>query len=326
MALAACGVLALVSVALQGFQFGVDNNLFHIPIVLRWYDLPQFADDAFVQSLRRYATPVFPALSLVATEHDIRTVFLVCHLLTRAISFYALLQLLRSFGLGAGQAAGALVALALSSALYGLSAVGKDELFTSIFTHTALAQAIALLAIAWLIRGEMIKAALAAAVAFDINVMVGAWTLAPIALVCLPQLIAAPRAQAPRLARAALVFALVAAPVVAWVITTQTAAPVRFDYHAYLADYFPYHFFIGWARWPERLTLALQVLAGLGAAVLLPRNRAAAALALLGLVLLFLAGVVVDQVSSSRLVLNLHLLRADGMMLWVCAVLVAGAA
>ena len=320
---ALCLILAFASITVQGFAFGVDNNLFHIPIVLRWYDLPQFAHDAFIQSLRRYATPVFPALSLVSDEGNVRAVFLACHLLTRALTFWGVLRLVASFGLGALEASAAVTATALASIVYGLSRIGHDELLIGIFTHTALAQAAALWALGWMLRGQPIKATLAAALAFDINFMVGAWTLAPLAAIAVS---ATPRPSLQKFALAAIAFAAAVAPMVGWTLTSQSWGPVGFDYHAYLADYYPNHFFIGWAEWPSRISWLLQILAGVGAAACLPRRRLCAGLALGAFVLLFVAGAAVDQGSHARLVLNLHLLRSDGLMEWLAVALVTAAA
>jgi hypothetical protein len=324
--LAWCLVLAAASIALQGFQFGLNNNLFHIPIVLRWYDLPQFAGDPVIQSLRRYSTPVFPALSLVATEANVRGLFLACHVATRCLTFWALLQMFRSLGLKALEAAAATAAAALAAVVYGFSAIGQDELLISVFTHTALAQAAALLALAWMLRAQPVRAAAAAAVAFDLNFMVGLWVLAPLAAVAAFDLAEAPAGRVRGLALAAAAFALAAAPVAVWMLRLQSFAPLGFDYAAYLADYYGHHFFIGWSTTAERAAFGLQALAGLGAAACLPRRRAAAALAVAALVALFLAGVVVGQVSHSRLLLNLHLLRSDGLTAWLCAALTAAAA
>src|ERR1700744_5896448 len=94
-----CAVLAAVSAQLQGFEFGIDNNVFHIPIVLHWYDLPQFSNDVVMQSLRRYATPVFPILGLFADDTNIAAIFHMAFLLTRGLAIFALFQVMRSCGL-----------------------------------------------------------------------------------------------------------------------------------------------------------------------------------------------------------------------------------
>ena len=320
-----CALLAAISISLQGFEFGVDNNAFHIPIVLHWYDLPQFASDEYIQSLRKYATPVYPFLGLFANDHNVEKIFFVSHLLTRTLTVYAFHQVTRACGLRGVLLLAAMPLLILSSAIYGFTAIGKDDLLLDFFTHTALAQAVALLGVAWLIRGNLVIASLAAGLAFDLNIMVGVWTLAPIALGCLIRLSAAPKSEFGNVLRAAIVFSIAALPVLIWVGMSQNFAPTDFDYRAYLIDFFPFHFFIGWANWSGRVTFLLQLTSGIAALRMLPSNRGAAAIAPFGFVLVFLAGAVIGQVSHSRTILNLHLLRVDGMVLWVVVSLVVTA-
>jgi hypothetical protein len=315
-----CGVLALTSAHLQGFEFGIDNNVFHIPIVLRWYDLPQFSHDPIIQSLRRYATPVFPFLGLFTDASNIAAVFHAAFLLTRALTIFVLLAVMRACGLRGVWLAAAGVASVFVSALYGESLIGRDELLVDIFTHTALAQAVALLAVAALLRNKLILAAIATGLAFDLNAMVGIWMLAPLGLISVVHL---GRPGAWRaVAWAGLAFASTALPVALWIGLSQKFAAPAFDYRSYLQAYYPYHFFIGWAAWSARIAFLLQLASGFFAAALLPRHRANAALILLALALLFGAGVVIGQTSHSRFLLNLHLLRADGMLTWVVVPLV----
>ncbi|HEY4077857.1 MAG TPA: hypothetical protein VGM26_13085 [Rhizomicrobium sp.] len=155
--------------------------------------------------------------------------------------------------------------------------------------------------------------------------MVGVWTLLPIALTALTRLAIAPRQNARHILLATAAFASISLPVLAWIAVTQSFGPPGFDYRNFLIGYYPYHFFIGWARWPDRINFALQLLSGAIAIVLLPRNRGSAALAFAGLTLVFIAGIVVGQLSHSRFFLNLHLLRVDGMVIWlaVCLAMVA---
>lgn len=317
-----CSLLAAVSAHLQGFEFGIDNNVFHIPITLHWYDLPQFSHDAVMQSLRRYTTPVFPLLGLFANDANIGTLFHAAFLLTRGLAIFALFQVMRSCGLYNPYLAAATASAIFVSALYGESVIGRDELLVDIFTHTALAQAVALLGIASMIRGRLIAAAIAGGLTFDLNAMVGLWYLAPLTLVCAFQLVTPPRTTARRVVLAATAFCLTALPVAIWVALSQNLDSIDFNYRAYLRDYYPYHFFIGWAGWPQRIALALQVASGFSAASLLPRYRSHAILVLLGLTLLFVAGVAIGQISHSRVLLNLHLLRIDGMLTWTIVPLV----
>jgi hypothetical protein len=315
-----CAVLAPASVHLQGFEFGIDNNVFHVPIVLRWYDLPQFSHDPVIQSLRHYATPVFPLLGLFTDASNIAAVFHAAFLLTRALTIFALLAVMRSFGLRGPWLAVAGAASIFVSALYGETAIGRDELLVDIFTHTALAQAVALLSIAALVRGKLTLAAIATGLTFDLNAMVGIWMLAPLGLVLAVHL-RKPGAWR-TIVRAGAAFSATALAVALWIALSQKFSAPAFDYRSYLQAYYPYHFFIGWADWPARIALLLQLASGFLAATLLPRHRANAALILLALAVLFGAGVVVGQTSHSRLFLNLHLLRADGMLTWMAVPLV----
>ncbi|PIK73812.1 hypothetical protein CS379_06245, partial [Methylobacterium frigidaeris] len=57
--LALSAVGAIVSVALTGFVLGASNNIFHLPIVAGLPDEPQFRADAFVQSLRFFASGIW---------------------------------------------------------------------------------------------------------------------------------------------------------------------------------------------------------------------------------------------------------------------------
>ena len=51
---------AILSITRQGFHFGVINNIFHIPIVLKLFDLGEFSKDPFYQSLRNFTSIVWP--------------------------------------------------------------------------------------------------------------------------------------------------------------------------------------------------------------------------------------------------------------------------
>ncbi len=316
----------MASVILQGFEIGVDNDTFHIPIILKWYQLPQFAHDAFVQSLRRYATPIFPFLSLFTNDRNLAAVLLAAQVLTRAATFFALWELLKSCGVVAGRRVLAMAVLVVASGVYGETAVGRDDLLVDSFTHTAVAQAAALLGVAWLVRGELLKAALAAGVAFDLNIFVGVWELAPLATASLIRLVRAPRTEIRPVVAAASGFTVLAAPWALWTLAAQGSARVDFDFRAYLIDLYPYHFFIGWAPWSSRISLACTALSGLVAAALLPRNGARAALALASFAAVFLGGALLDRVVAWRFLLDLHLLRVDGLIQWMSAALVAGGA
>src|SRR6185437_3238014 len=57
--LAVAAVGAALSLLHKGFVFGIENNIFHLPIVASLYDEPQYHDDMFIQSLRHYSSGVW---------------------------------------------------------------------------------------------------------------------------------------------------------------------------------------------------------------------------------------------------------------------------
>jgi hypothetical protein len=321
--------IASVTVLLQPFQFDISNNAFHIPIVLRWFDLPRFADDAFVQSLRQFATPVYPIISLFATETTISFIFFALWFAMRALTCYALINLAETLrAKDVWQQAACVSAACLAITAYRYSPVGADGVLLSYFSHTELAQAVALLSLVHMERLRLVKAGLLVGLTFAINVFVGVWLLAPLGLICLDHLLSGAGSPAARLRSvlvAAAAFTVPALPVVVWILRDQIhAAPVDFDYRAFLAGFYGFHFFIEASGWKEHLRLAVIVVA---AALSLLSVRAGRRwwLILVGFVAVLLIGVVVGETASNRFILNLHLLRVDGMIVWLGLLLVATA-
>lgn len=324
----AAALLATTLIPLYGFLFPGWNNSFHVPIVLGWIGDPAFAKDFAIQSLTRYAAPIYPFLSLFATQSNVAQIFLAGLFLTWALNLYAIMRVAEACGLtGWQRLVLCAIAIGISRTAHEASPVGKDGLLIRSFTHTELAQAVALLGIAWLMRGRLSAAALASGIAFDLNALVGVWQCGPFALFCLAH-IARPgswRARLRPVIIAAAILALSAAPVALWILWQQRGAVVDFNYRSYLWDYFPKHFIPTAARASSIAVLTLQIAAGALALPLLPRPKAAA-LALGGFVAVFGVGVIIGGLTHSRTLLNLHLLRADGMIVWIAMALVAAAA
>ncbi len=63
-------VCAILSIVLQGYYFGVGNNVFHIPIVLKVFDDKSFQDDLLIQSLRNYTSLLY----VVVTDSPIHII------------------------------------------------------------------------------------------------------------------------------------------------------------------------------------------------------------------------------------------------------------
>lgn len=320
-----------LSVVRMGHAFNTVNNAYHIPIVLGFARLPQFADDPFVQSLSRFVSPVYRALALVATEANVEMLFLAGLALAHFLTLLSLLRVAEATGLrGLGERAALVAVAAASWQLYGSSTIGGDGLNTFYFSHTELARATATLGLAAALTGRFVHAGFLGGLAFALNVFVGVWATVPLAAAGLHHLWTADgraerQARLRRLLAGAAAFALPAVPVALWVLVVVSGPPPTFDHREFLRGIYPPHFFIdavgGWSL----RSYASSVVSGVLAALLLTRVRGPALAVLGGLVVLFAGGVLVGLFSSSRLLLNLHILRVDGMTSLFCLALTAAA-
>jgi hypothetical protein len=324
-------VLAIVtalSLLRTGYEFNIINNAFHIPIVLRFEEMLQFAGDPFVLSLSRFVSPVYRLLALVASEETIAGIFFAGLALTHLLTFLGLLRIAVACGIdGLREQTTLLLLLSAAWYSYGYSPIGGDGLLTSYFTHTELARAVAMLSIALLLTGRFAWAGALAGLAFTLNAFVGVWVAVPLGVVGATHLAGArDAAQRGAILRAlligALAFAAVAAPVAAWIVVTTAGQEVAFDYPTYLREVFANHFFLDVANAWSLRNFAFLVLAGALAAGLLGRRRDAL-LVLGALCAVFVLGALAGEHLRSRLILNLHLLRVDGMIGLLCTTLAA---
>jgi hypothetical protein len=308
---------AACSIAFQGAIHGFGNNVYHIPIMLGLVDLPQFADDAYIQSLRRFASFVYPLLGRITTDANLVYVFAVAHLLTRTALILAVFQVAMSVLPQARRFPLVVMAcIVVPATLYGASPVGVAGLFSPIFSHTEFAQAVGVVSLCLAARRRLLLAALAWGLAFDLNLLVGVWCAMPLALLAAAEIRHDGRRALPMLAAAAAVAAVVALPNLIWVLQIIGQDRIDFDYPEYLRAYFPYHFLIAAAKPYNVAVLALHIVAG---ALALREVRASWRWTVIyaGLVLLFGIGVILPSVTASQHWLGLQLLRADGMIVLV---------
>ena len=71
------------SVALHGFDYPTNNNIFHVPIVLDYARSAEGPADLFTKSLDRYVSGFWIALSPMVTESNIYALFLGIHVIVR---------------------------------------------------------------------------------------------------------------------------------------------------------------------------------------------------------------------------------------------------
>ena len=85
--LAIAAVGALASLMVTGCLVGVRNDLYFLPILGALYDLPQFANDTFIQSLRHYASGPWMLLSGLANYVPVSALSLVLGFFSRWLAF-----------------------------------------------------------------------------------------------------------------------------------------------------------------------------------------------------------------------------------------------
>jgi hypothetical protein len=314
LAVAASLAAAYISILIQGTEIGVGNNYFHLEIMTRLYDLPQFSNDQFTQSLHRFVSFIYPMLSWVSTDSNLYALLLTMDFITRFAYILAMLLVAVSVSDAAKfRAADYMLLLVILGLMYGSSPVGIAGLFAISFSHTELAQALALFSILFAVRQQYVWAALAWAFTFDLNAFVGVWSVVPIALLAGDSLLREGRSVVPALLKAAGIAAVVAAPVFIWILTLVGGEKVNFSYVGYLREFFPYHFLIDVAKPYNLAFLLCYTLAGTAALKLLPGNKRWT-LAYIGYIAVFLLGIPVPYVLNAPNIINLHLLRVDGMV------------
>ena len=312
---------AAASILLQGYHGGTGNNSFHLPIAMSLFDRPQFAADAYMQSLRGYTSVVWVGVRWLGAYVDPAAALPALHLASRWLLYGAVMFVLRRWlGLSVPAALVCLAALAVSPAFKGASPVGQTGLQIRYFSHSELATPIMLLALFVSGYGRPVAGAALAGLAFNLNAFMGVWTVAIVGLFLLVE-------HPPRqLVRAAAVFIGMAAPTAAW--NYLTIDTTHIDYPAFLRSYFPQHFFLDSATPASLLQLAGAVLAGTAAIPLnsnFSARRHALAIMWAGALAVFAVGVAAPYLTDSRTVLNLHLLRADGLILLLALINLAGA-
>lgn len=311
----------VVSIMATGFRFGVNNNVFHIPYVLRYSELQVFYSDVFYNSLDKFTSVVWPFLRLVSTEQNIKQVFFISHFLSRALAFIALAWFFYANGVAKGKATFiALITAAVCPWLMGASVVGGHGLFISYFTHSEATWGPLIAALVAAQLGRLGLAAIFSGLVFSINAFVGLWLIIILAVTVLGN--STQRRDWRLLATSAFAFLFVSAPVAIWIafsIKGKVPAP-EFSYIEYIRAYSPGHFLIEAAGPFALRNLAIVSYCGFVSAFL-STNRKFWLSAFAACVALFLAGAILPYLINHRFIFNLHLLRADGVLQFLALIL-----
>jgi hypothetical protein len=322
---------AIGSVLAQGFEFPTNNNIFHLPIVLDYANSIEGPVDVFHQSLGRFASGFWPALSLVSTETNAYSVFLGFHIATRLLTLWAVWKIVMTFDADRVQAALLVGILFFLPTLFRWSALGYDGILTNYLTHTSVATALIMVSWTLLLRQKYLLCAALLGLVFNINAFVAIWSSLIAGTVMLTSLHVDKR---PRIEMARMTvkmagwFLLVALPTAIWILnaTINVAPHQSFSFGQYLREFFPHHAFVD-THWFGAISMAFAFLISLGALAQLRgqlperfRVFAAPALVCLGTILLF--GTVLPYVADSRLLFMLHPLRMDVYVVLMLATLV----
>jgi hypothetical protein len=306
-----------ISVLRTGFVFGLTNNLYHLPIVAGLYDEPQYRDDGFIQSLRYFASGVWLVLSGVEKYFDnIPLLFFVLFFLSRLVCFIGFLCCASLLGVTErrDKIVFSLI-ICFTAFLDGYSYAGSGGLFINYFTHSEMANGVALLAIYFAAGGRYTAAAVAVGVTFFINAFFAVWLVPPLALIGICHL-SQQKTTIGKISSRVLIGLVLCLPLALVVLrgflaNPEFGHPLEIDFASFLRQYFPGHFLID-STSPGDLA-GLSAVTLIGALALFWPRQAAPELraAYLGAILVYLIGIVLPFVTGSPILLNLHLLRSS---------------
>lgn len=309
-------VASAVSVLHTGFVFGIINNLYHLPVVAGLYNEPQYHDDAFIQSLRYFASGVWLVLSGAERYFDnVPLLFFILNYLSRLLSFVGFLCCASLLGITErrDKIVFSLI-LCFIALLNGYSYAGTGGLFINYFTHSEIANGTALLAIYLAARSRFAAAAVAVGVTFFINAFFAVWLVLPLVLIGISLLmqrkVTVREVLSRTLAGLVLCVPLAAFVLYGFVSNPEFGSPFGFDYATFLRQYFPGHVLIDSIQVGDILALLGVTLVGAAGLLWFGRDARQLQVAYLGAILVYGVGVGVPFVTGSHFVLNLHLLRS----------------
>jgi hypothetical protein len=305
---------ASLSLLISGFVWGTNNALFHLPIVASLYNEPQFANDAFIQSLRYYASGFWLVFRGSASWLSPTLLFFAANLLSRFLAFWGFLACARILSISKRKDLLLFtLVLVCIHMIYVYASAGNGGLFINCFTQSEICNGLSLLCLAAAARRRIALALALNGAVFFLNAFIAAWNFVPLALIAV-LLVREGSLKLGDLVRRALLgsafFLALAAPVLANMLANPTfGKPISFSYIHYLGEYWPMHFLFSLVPLKERIKATILLFL---AAYLLWKNGSKARvflLALAGYAAVFVFGIGVPHLTQSTLILNLHLLR-----------------
>jgi hypothetical protein len=324
----ASAAAAALSIKAQGFYFGVGNNIFHIPIIDNWAGDPALAGDRFIGTLKYYVSGIWALFRLLPRHDHTQEVFLVSHFVARWATLLVSAGI--AFGLGTRRLPALVLMvfwLGLTPILRGVSPVGEQDMFVDFFTHTELTLPLTLFSLLLASRKQFLWAFALTGIVFDINIFVAVWT--GVALLFSVLRLYSTGDDGKRLLRqsaaGSAIAAALAAPVLYWTLHAMAGrqAILPFDYVGFLRQYYPNHFLIDVAAPSAVAGLAALIVATDALCGRLGRSGPIWRALFRGFVLVFVTGVFLPYLTHNSLLLNLHLLRVDGVISFLAILLAA---
>ncbi len=301
-----------ITLATTGFEFGVSNNVYHVPYVLNYAALPQFAHDQFYQDLPTIVSYVWPLERLFATEANVRALFFASYAAALFAYYAALLwmvfRLIRPAPIGLAIAAFLLGITYLDS---GYSMLAGENIVGGYFTETQVATALVTVSLALAMDRRLLPAIILLGVAFDVQLELALWALA--ALVGVTVVLA--RDGTPVLrswAIGGIAALVIAAPAAFWFANSiQTTGTFKGDYIDYLNLVEPNQWLVWTVPLKKWVLFGANLLLGFAAFAVIGSAAREARAAFIGFICVFAIGCMVPFVTTNQWILNLRLMASD---------------
>jgi hypothetical protein len=310
---------ALLSLATTGHLAGVRNDIYFQPILAGLYNEPQFAGNAYIQSLRYYSSGLWLALSGAETAIDTYWLLWCLHFISEVLCFSGFLACASLLGIRTWPQRLFLTGLLCATPfLRGQSLAGDGGLFINYFTHSEVNNGLTLLALYLLLSRKLIAAVVVVAITFFLNAFIGVWDAIMLISVAGAMAFSGAvtwRQLIMRCLIGAVPSAALAFPIFYNVFTNPDfGQPLGFDYLTYLEEFWPYHFLFWDIGWHEIAGLAAMMALATISFVALGSNAFFFLVAFTSFAVVYLIGVVVPYLTHSPVFLNLHLLRVSTML------------
>ncbi len=317
------------SVLLQGFAFPTGNNVFHVPVVLEYFQSAEGPHDLFTGTLKYFVSGFWVLVRIFANEDNIYFVFFAFYIATKFSIFLVLWLIVTESGSNLHRTGAALVVslLGFFPFMLGISPIGGNEIIVNYLTHSLVVIPFILLSWVFLFQGRYAVSALCLGVAFNINAFAAIWGAIGLGLAVVLAMRTDDLAGLFKcIARMSAAFLVPALPTVIWIIDNITDAKgvADFDFRDYLHEYTPHHSYI----YNTTSELILLVLMGVffyfHLAPILDTARESFSRGMKSLFSIYMAvvvvGVALPYVTQSRLLLNLYPLRMDAYLIYLLVI------